>query len=200
MTMMAASARQALFGERKMTDAPEPLRLDFGCGKNKRPGFQGCDRIAFDSVDHVFDIGKERWPFADGSVTEAHASHFIEHLTASERIHFVNELYRVLIPGGTCQLIAPHWASNRAYGDPTHQWPPLAEMWFYYLDKAWRAANAPHTDAEHFPNNGFACDFTATWGYSMHNALLTRNTEYQQHALGFWKEAAQDIIATLTKK
>jgi SAM-dependent methyltransferase len=178
---------------------PEPLRLDFGCGKNKRPGFQGCDRIAFEGVDHVFDIGRERWPFEDGSVTEAHASHFIEHLTATERVHFVNELHRVLIPGGTCAIIVPHWASNRAYGDPTHQWPPVAEMWFYYLSQEWRDGNAPHTDAKHW-GEGFACDFAATWGYAMHPALTTRNAEYQQHAMAWYKEAAQDIHATLTKK
>lgn len=179
--------------------APEPLRLDFGCGKNKREGFQGCDRLSFEGVDHVFDIGKERWPFEDASVTEAHASHFVEHLTQIERVHFVNELHRVLIPGGTCMIIVPHWASNRAYGDPTHQWPPVAESWFWYLSKEWRDGNAPHTDAENW-QHGFACDFVATWGYAMHPALATRNGEYQQHAMGWFKEAVQDIHATLTKK
>jgi hypothetical protein len=28
---------------------------------------------------------------------------------------------------------------------------------------------------------------------------VSRNQEYQSHALTFWKEAAQDMIATLTK-
>lgn len=180
-------------------ESAPPLRLDLGCGPNKKPGFLGCDRIAFDGVDHVFEIGVAPWPFEDGSVTEAHASHFIEHLTAIERVHFCNELYRVLAPGGQCQIVCPHWASNRAYGDPTHQWPPLAEMWFYYLSRPWREANAPHTDAARWAQ-GFACDFEASWGYSMHPTLTTRNQEFQQFALAMYKEAAQDIVATLTKK
>jgi SAM-dependent methyltransferase len=174
---------------------PEPkkfLKLDFGCGPNKREGFEGVDCRKFDGVDHVVDL-KKKWPWKKNSVEEAHSSHFIEHLTAPERIHFVNELYRVLIPGGKCQIIVPHWASCRAYGDLTHQWPPVSEFWFYYLSQEWRDANAPHNDE-------YACDFMATWGFSMHQMLISKNQEYQEHALYFWKEAAQDIIATLTKR
>lgn len=173
------------------TPAP-PLRLDFGCGPNPRDGFEGVDCRSFGGkVKHVIDL-RGPWPWKDGSVTEAAASHFIEHLTASERIHFINELYRVLSPDGKCQIIVPHWASTRAYGDLTHQWPPVSEFWFYYLSKKWREENAPHNDA-------YNCDFEATWGYSLHPHLAPRNQEYQSHALQFWKEAAQDIIATLVK-
>lgn len=176
----------------------EPIRLDIGCGKNKRAGFLGVDAIKFDGVDVVMDA-REAWPWKDNTVDEVNCSHFVEHLTAMERVHFVNELYRVLKPGAKATITVPHWASNRAYGDPTHQWPPVSEMWFYYLSKAWRATNAPHTDAEHNPK-GFTCDFDATWGYSLHPTLGVRNGEYQQHALTFWKEAAQDTVATLTKR
>lgn len=179
----------------------EPLRLDFGCGKNKKPGFVGVDRIAFDGVDVVCNIGAERWPWDDNSVEEAHASHFLEHLTnlddRFERVHFFNELHRVLKPGGKCTLIIPHWASQRYYGDPTHK-EPFSEMGFYYLSREWRKVNAPHADSEFNPR-GYSCDLHATWGYSMRPELHTRNAEYQQYALTWFKEAAQDIIATLTK-
>jgi hypothetical protein len=180
--------------------APPPLlKLDFGCGPHKREGFQGVDAFAFVGVDHVVDLTKTPWPWADGSVSEAHASHFIEHLTALQRIAFCNELYRVLAPGGSCQVIIPHWASCRAYGDPTHQWPPVSEFWFYYLSKEWRSANAPHTDVQVLPG-GFSCDFEATWGYALRQDLLVRNQEYQQMAIGNYKEAVQDMIATLKKR
>lgn len=178
---------------------PEVLKLDIGCGKNKKEGFLGVDRLPFEGVDYQFNAGVDSWPFENDSVEEAHTSHFVEHLTALERIHFCNELYRVLKPGGKCALVVPHWSSCRAYGDPTHQWPPVSEFWFYYLSKEWRAQNAPHTDAEHW-DQGFKCDFECTWGYGMHSMVLARNQEYQQFALNFYKEAAQDIHATLTKK
>lgn len=172
----------------------ELLKLDFGCGPNKRDGFTGVDVLPFDGkVDVVFDLTTVPWPWENESVSEGHASHFIEHLTASQRIDFCNELYRVLVPGGTCQIIVPHWASCRAYGDLTHQWPPVSEFWFYYLSKEWRATNAPHNDK-------YVCDFDATWGYSMRQDLLVRNQEYQQFALQNYKEVAQDLVATLKKK
>jgi hypothetical protein len=178
-----------------------PIKLDIGCGPNKKAGFVGMDAIAFPGVDHVCDIRK-RWPFKDGSVSEAHCSHVIEHLTNFhgqwERVHFFNELYRVLAKGASCQLVFPHWASNRYYGDPTHK-EPFSEMGFYYLSQEWRTTQAPHTDRAHNPD-GYVCDFEATWGYSLHQGLVSRNTEYQQHALAYWKEAAQDIMATLTKR
>jgi hypothetical protein len=175
------------------------LKLDFGCGPSKKEGFTGVDKIAFKGVDYVLDIGKARWPWKSGAVAEAHSSHFVEHLTALERIHFCNELHRVLIPGGKCTVIVPHWSSSRAYGDPTHQWPPIGEMWFMYLNREWRTTQAPHTDRKHW-KEGYDCDFEATWGYGMNPNILQRNAEFQQFAISYYKEACHDIHATLTKR
>lgn len=178
----------------------DSLRLDFGSGPHPREGFEGVDQYPFDGkVKHVLNLTELPWPWADNSVDEAHASHFIEHLTARERVQFCNELYRVLKPGAKCSIIIPHWASCRAYGDPTHQWPPVSEFWFYYLSREWRAANAPHSDRANW-SDGFDCDFEATWGYSLRPDLLVRNQEYQQFAAMNYKEACQDIAATLTKR
>ncbi len=175
------------------------MKLDFGCGPHPREGFEGVDQYPFDGkVKHVCDIRHAPWPWADGSVSEAHASHFVEHLTATERIVFMNELYRVLVPGGTCSIIVPHWASNRAYGDPTHQWPPVAEMWFYYLNREWRLTQAPHTDISQW-SAGYDCHFEATWSYSIRPELHTRNQEYVQAAIQNHKDACLDIMATVKK-
>ena len=175
------------------------MKIDLGCGPNKREGFIGVDQYSFPNVDHVVNLGSEPLPFADGSVNEVHASHFIEHLTAPERCHLLNEMYRVMPVGAKATIIVPHWGSSRAYGDPTHQWPPIGEMWFSYLDRSWRATQAPHSDKKNWPQ-GYDCDFSATWGYSMHPALAVRNAEYQQHAMNFFREGAQDIHATLIRK
>jgi hypothetical protein len=181
---------------------PQPLiKLDIGCGKNKKEGFLGVDQYKLPGVDLVTDLNKA-WPWKTGSVEEVNASHFIEHLTNLdgkwERVHFFNELYRILRVGGKASLVFPHWCSNRYYGDPTHK-EPFSEMGFYYLSKDWRMSQAPHTD--HTVAKGlYNCDFECTWGYSLHPSLLSRNQEFQQDAIAFKKEAAQDIIANLTKK
>lgn len=193
----------------KLDKISGPLKIDLGAGNNPKEGFVGVDSIKFDKTDIVADLTK-KWPFEDNSVDEAHASHFIEHLTnldgKLERVHFFNELYRVLKPGSKATLIFPHWASTRYYGDPSHK-EPFSEFGFYYLSKEWRlgnaekglGANAPHTDAS-FVKGMYNCDFEANWGYNLHPEVMPRNQEYQIFAMTFYKEACQDIIAVLTKK
>ena len=180
-------------GKLKVLPATEPLRLDIGCGPNKREGFVGVDALPFDGkVDKVFDLRKTPWPWKSDSVDEVHSSHFIEHLTGAERIPFFNELYRVMRKDAKAQIIVPHWSSGRAYGDPTHQWPPVVEFFWYYLDKPWREANAPHA--------GLTCDFLATWGYSVAPQWQARNQETQMFGINHYREVAQDMIASLTAR
>lgn len=177
--------------KRKVKEPAALLKFDLGCGKTPRQGFIGVDSRKF-GQDVVADLRKP-WPWVDGSVEEVNCSHFVEHLTAPERIHFANELYRVLIPGGKASVTVPHWASPRAYGDLTHQWPPVSEWWFLYLNKAWREAQAPHNDQ-------YSCDFEITYGYTMRGDVSQRPQEYQQYALANYKDAAQDIVSNWVKK
>lgn len=174
------------------------MKLDLGCGGKKREGFIGVDQYPMEGVDVVLNIGVDPWPWEDGTVEEIHASHFLEHLTAHQRVHFMNEAFRVMKEGAKATVITPHWASNRAYGDFTHQWPPVSEMFFYYLKQAWRDTNAPHTDKKWNPA-GYACNFDATWGYSFSPELGARHPDHVQFALQNYKEAALDTHATLIK-
>ncbi len=176
----------------KAVETPKLLKLDLGCGKRPRDGFEGVDALDF-GQPHKVDLRKP-WPWGDNSVEEAVCSHFIEHLTSAERCHFANELHRVLIPGGKAQIAVPHWANERAYGDPTHQWPPVTAFWFNYLSKAWRDDQAPHT------NGMLTCDFDIGGTFALDPSLIGRNDEYQQHAVKHWTNAATDMIATFTKK
>lgn len=182
---------------RKLRAADIELKLDLGCGTRKEAGWTGVDVHKFDGVDEVADL-TQPWPWGDASVSEVRAIHFLEHLTAEERCHFFNELYRVLKPGAKATIITPWWASNRAYGDPTHKWPPVAEMLYHYLDASWRATEAPHTDVKH--GGLISCNFTGiTVGYQGHPSLSNRCHEYQVFAIQNYKDAAMDMIATLTK-
>ena len=173
-------------------ESTKRLALDLGCGPNKREGFIGVDIMQFDGkVDIVHDLRK-KWPWKNNSVDEVHCSHTIEHFTNIERIHVFNELYRVMKLEAKSLIIVPHWSSIRAYGDLTHQWPPISEFFWYYLARDWRKINAPHVP--------LICNFESTWGYSISPLWQTKNQESQQFALAHYKEVAQDTIATLTKK
>src|SRR5262249_200160 len=138
-------------GKLKAVEAPKLLKLDLGCGKYKKDGFVGVDSKLFPGVDVVVDLTK-RWPWKNGTVEEENASPIVEHFESEERIHVVNELYRVLVKNGKATIVTPYWASGRAYGDLTHKWPPVSEWWYYYLKKEWRDINAPHEDR-------YTCDF-----------------------------------------
>ena len=170
-----------------------PVRLDLGCGNKPKEGYVGVDSRDYGRSDILVADLREPWKWDDASVDEVWCSHFVEHLKAPERIHFVNELYRVLKPRCSAEIIVPHWASARAYGDLTHEWPPVSEFWFLYLSREWREKNAPHTC------DLYRCDFQANWGSSLHPDIAVRNQEHQQFAKTFYKEAAQDLVATLTK-
>lgn len=188
----------------KLAVVETPIRIDIGCGKNKKEGFLGVDQFSFDGVDFVFNAGTDPWPWADDSVEEAHCSHFLEHLTNQngrwERVHFFNELYRVLKVGAQCRLIIPHWCSNRYYGDPTHC-EPFSEMGFYYLDPKWRETQAPHADSRWNPH-GYNCDFACGWNYHYRNEphLVGRNQEYIDRFVAYSKEIITDIDCTMTKR
>lgn len=177
----------------------EVIKLDLGCGKNKRPDFIGVDRRKYEGVDVVTDLLKP-WPWKSGSVEEINASHVIEHFTGKQRVFIFNEAYRVLREGGSMLIITPHWNSNRAYGDFTHQWPPVSENLYFYLNRNWRREQAPDNDIEWNPE-GYNCHFEGTMGYGgLHEQLKPKNPEAQNYALTFYKESAADIVATLVKK
>lgn len=179
------------------TDEVQLLRLDLGCGSKKEPGWYGVDSIAFEGIDAVVDLTGP-WPWADDSVDEARAVHVLEHFTASERCHFMNELWRVLKPGCKAFFVCPHWASQRAYGDPTHQWPPIGAFFIYYLSRKWRETDAPHTDDRHNPGF-YKCNFEANAGYGIHPFINQKCSEAREFAMQFYIEATPDIMFTLTK-
>jgi hypothetical protein len=168
------------------------LKLDLGCGPRKREGFHGIDAIAMAGVDTVLDLRVTPWPWADGSVDEVFSSHFVEHLTGAERIVFFNELHRVMKKGTQAQIITPDWSNDCAYGDPTHQWPPMSRWYPLYLNKAWRDANAPHV--------GYTCDYDYVIGGGWDQWLEVRNMETRIFAMQHYINSMRDLIVTLTKR
>lgn len=179
----------------QITEQGQSLRLDLGCGKKKKQGFIGVDSLSFDGVDLVFNLKNEKWPWSDGSVQEVYSRHLLEHLTGSERISFFNELYRVMAAGATAWLVTPHWSHESAYGDPTHEWPPVTSWTYNYLNKAWREACAPHV--------GYTCDFDCTLTFS-HDAddkwVSSRDEQTKNLLMTRNINTAIELMARLSKR
>lgn len=86
------------------------MKLNLGCGPRYINGWQNIDWSSQYKVDHNLDLGNERLPFADDTVSEAVSSHIIEHMTRWEGIHHIKEVYRVLRKGGEFILSFPDLA------------------------------------------------------------------------------------------
>ncbi len=97
----------------------EALKIDLGCGPNKRAGFKGMDILPLPGVDFVVDLENGFGFIPDNSVDEFYTSHFLEHVQNLEVI--LAEIYRTLKPGGTLTVFVPHFSNPYYYSDYTHK-------------------------------------------------------------------------------
>lgn len=169
------------------------MKLDLGCGRSPRAGFTGVDMAAGCNPDVIHDLRITPWPFDDGSVDEVHSSHFLEHLDGEERIAFMEELYRVLKPGGTAVIITPYWSWAGAVQDPTHKWPPIVEQSYHYFNKALRE----QMGVDFYP---ITCDFDLSFDFSvLRQFAQVPKTELDRARLHSLNVVAE-IRATLVKR
>lgn len=104
------------------------LKLNLGCGHDKRTGFINVDSQAACQPDQVVDLERFPWPWADGSVDEIVMSHVLEHLGADTDTYLgiIKELYRVCAPDARVAITVPHPRSDNYLADPTHVRPITA--------------------------------------------------------------------------
>lgn len=110
------------------------IRLDVGCGENKQLGFVGMDVRDLPGVDIVHDWNDIPWPLPDESVLVAMASHVVEHIQPWNFgfIKFMDEVWRVLKPGGQFAMVLPHGLSQGYQQDPTHCNQCNENTFFYF--------------------------------------------------------------------
>jgi hypothetical protein len=113
---------------------PDDLRLNLGCSDQMVPGCCNVDIVP--PCDLIADLTKP-WPWPDSSVNLIRAHDIIEHLP--DKIFTMNELWRVLIPGGQVEIIVPTTDGRAAYQDPTHVafWNRHS-FWYYTAGNAYR--------------------------------------------------------------
>lgn len=171
------------------------MKIDLGCGIRKREGFIGVDSMNFPGVDVLMDAFEYLATLKDESVDEINMEHFVEHFDGADRVKLFNECFRVLSPSGKINVTCPSWSHERAYGDPTHKWPPVSQWTFIYLNKEWRDINAPHC--------GYTCDFnySLVGSWDPTDAYIQfRSNEVKQDLMAHNINITADIIATLNKR
>ncbi|MGE5116054.1 MAG: methyltransferase domain-containing protein [Betaproteobacteria bacterium] len=114
--------------------------LDLGCGKFPRNPYgrarlAGVDRRALRAADGIeiraADLAVEPIPWPDASFGSVSAFDFIEHVprllpradgrgTRAPFIELMNEIWRVLAPGGRLWALTPAYPAAAAFQDPTH--------------------------------------------------------------------------------
>ena len=112
--------------------------LNLGCGKTKPEGHWGIDITDAVGVDLVADLNKGI-PVPDNTFDTVLAVDFLEHIKMENNIKIMEEIYRVVKPGGSFQAIVPSTdgVNTGAFQDPTHFsfWPKNKFM--YFLDDAY---------------------------------------------------------------
>lgn len=104
------------------------MRLNLGAADRQFDGFLSVDIAP--PADVVTDLSRI-WPWTDSSIDEVKALDIIEHI--ADRIHFMNELHRVLRPGARVIIETPNASRGSGYfQDPTHKSPWCLNSFQYY--------------------------------------------------------------------
>lgn len=93
--------------------------LDLGCGNKKRSGAIGVDFNNRTEADIIHDLNNFPYPLEDRLFDEIYLDNTLEHL--DDVIRVMEEVYRILKPGGCVKVIVPYFRSLWAYIDPTHK-------------------------------------------------------------------------------
>ncbi|HLA41129.1 MAG TPA: class I SAM-dependent methyltransferase [Candidatus Glassbacteria bacterium] len=97
-----------------MTDT---VVVNLGCGSKKAAGEYGVDRYRGSRADVIAELA-EGLPFADHSVDVVVAEHLLEHVP--DLVALMEEIHRVLAPGGCLRIEVPYFSHPDAFRDPTH--------------------------------------------------------------------------------
>lgn len=123
---MAESTQQA--ASRSGASA-EPRRLNLGCGNDYREGWVNADISTDIRTDAIVNVFAPPYPFADNEFDHVLVSHILEHVphvlpgtdgAKNGLILVIEEIWRILKPGGTVEVRVPHHNSRKRWKDPTH--------------------------------------------------------------------------------
>jgi SAM-dependent methyltransferase len=189
--------------------------VNLGCGKARIPNSIGVDRVKIENyVDILHDLNVVPYPFKNDSIDEIHFYHVLEHL--HDPIKKLEEIHRILKPGGILYMRVPHFSSMGAYTDITHVRP-----FGYYSFDCLEGGNYQHfyTNVEFavvkkeikyfglYPNSGLyakyihsnQCLWFAKPFVRILNFLIRLSPTAFERVWCYWVGGATEVIVTLRK-
>lgn len=106
-------------------------KLNLGAGRDIKEGFTNHDISPLTGIDTIHDLNQYPWPWPKNSFDQILAIDILEHL--DDVITPIEELYRILKPGGEVTIRVPYWNHSCAYIDPTHK-RGFHEQTFHFFD------------------------------------------------------------------
>jgi hypothetical protein len=149
------------------------------------------------SKEKGLDPDRTPWNLKDESVEEAYCAFRFNRVPGTERMAWMAELWRVLVPSGKCTMIVPYWASPRSIQDPMSAWPPICEQSFLYFNKGFREGNK-------LPEPKGYCDFDFSYGYQLDRndaaVINGKSDEVRSFWIKHYINIIEDLHMVLTKR
>jgi len=190
--------------------------LNIGCGKTRIPGSIGLDRVEIEKyVDVVHDLDKVPYPFKAETLDEIHMYHVLEHL--HDPVKKMEELYRILKPGGVIFIRVPHFSSLAAFTDITHV-RPFSYFSFdcfeknnyqhFYTTATFRIIAREIKYLGLYPNSGDyekyihpnQCPLVARPFVTLLNFLINLSPMAFERVWCYWVGGATEVVITLKKE
>lgn len=93
-------------------------KLNIGCGNDIRENYVNLDSREIEGVDVVHDVNVLPLPFEESFFDEILCQDVLEHINY---IPLMEDMHRILKPGGCLIIRVPHFTSINNFIDPTHK-------------------------------------------------------------------------------
>jgi len=126
------------------------VKLNLGCGFDKREGWLNVDGFAECQPDRLLNIEQTPWDLPTDGFDHVLMKHVLEHVGAEFKLFaaIMRELHRVTAPGGILEIHVPHVRHDSFWSDPTHvrAFTPLTfRMMSKRQNRIWMESRANYT-------------------------------------------------------
>lgn len=95
-----------------------PLKINLGSSGFNEPGYINVDIRSAIKPDVIHDLNVFPYPFKGDSADDIRLVHVLEHLEKPFLV--MQELHRILKPGGTLYIAVPHFSRGFTHAEHTH--------------------------------------------------------------------------------